>query len=720
MYMIRMFAGVLLAAALSACGGGGGSPGGTTAGGGGTGSGGGTPTPAVALQLVDASGQPTATIANSPVSYARATVRDANGAVVVGTVVTFTSDGSLVRFVPASGTALTDGSGVASVQVLPADSASAGAGLLKADASVAGTPAKSGSVSFQVPQGSAADPATAKVANFVLLLDRSTLVNSGTATAKLTAIAVDANNNVVPGAVVSVSSDSNSVFTPGSKTTDSSGQFTGQIGIGGDKSNRQVLVTAVINGLTKQTSLLVTGTQLKIQASPAAPSPGQSATVTVTAVDGASNPIANVPVTLGGTIPSLQGVKLVTGLNGTASMAFAAPVNAGVYNVNASGYGVSSGDYQVQVFSTAVPAAVLPTGSTALPSLAAAPNVLATNAPNSTTNRSTLRFLFLDQTNTPIKNVRVRFDDVTTGLPAVGASISSGTSALYTDASGTVTTQYIAGQNPSPTNGVQVQACWSLTDFAATYQPADCPASNKVTVTLTVAGQALAVSIGDDNLLSKGAGTYIKRFAVTVADSAGRAVANAPVDISVDLTHYGKGSYGYASADPANPAPYFFKDAAGNRVQPEAVVPPNVPPQSYPQLAGAASPRYSIAPTDQRVWCANEDLNRNGNVDAGENLDGSVDSNSQPTLEPRKSDLIVSYDDPNVTTTNASGILVIKVEYSQRFATWLAYKVRVTASVSGSQGMAERLFVTSFVTGDDSNGSFLSPPYGFNACQTAN
>ena len=97
----------------------------------------------------------------------------------------------------------------------------------------------------------------------------------------------------------------------------------------------------------------------------------------------------------------------------------------------------------------------------------------------------------------------------------------------------------------------------------------------------------------------------------------------------------------------------------------------------------------------------------------------SVDANGQPTLEPRKSDLIVSYNDPPVTTTNASGILVIKVEYSQRFATWLAYKVRVTANVAGSQGMAERLFVTDVLDGDVSNGSFRQPPYGIGACQIA-
>jgi hypothetical protein len=705
MYMIRMFVALLVAAALSACGGGGGSPGtNPTTGGGGNGGSGGTLSPTVTLQLVDTAGQPTTMISNSQPSFARATVLDANGAAVAGTVVTFTGDAALVRFVPSSGTALTDSSGVASIQVLPAGSNSAGAGVLKADASIAGTAAKTGTASFQVPQGSA-DPATAKVANFVLLLDRSTLLNSGTATAKVTAIAVDANNNVVPGAAVSVSSNANTVLTPGSTTTDAQGQFTGQVGIGGDKSNRQVLVTAVINGLTKQTSLQITGTQLKVQAVPAAPSPGQSTTLTVTAADAAANPIANVPVTLGGTVTALQGIRLTTGLDGTASTTFAAPTAAGSYTINASGYGVSSADYQVQVFSTAVPAAVIPAGAS--PSLAASPNVLSTNAPGSTTSRSTLRFLFLDANNKPVQNVRVRFDDITTGLPAVGASISSGTSTLYTDASGSVTAQYIAGQNSSPTNGVTVQACYSATDFPATFDPKTCP--NPIVATLTVAGQALAVSIGDDNLLERGNGTYIKRFAVTVADSAGRAVANAPVDISVDLTHFGKGNYG---------TPYL---AGGQVIDPLAAVPPNVPAQAYPQLGGS-DPRLSVDPlsTQQRVWCANEDLNRNGNVDPGENLDGSVDSNGQPTLDPRKSDLIVSYDDPTVTTTNASGILIIKVEYSQRFATWLAYKVRVTANVSGSQGMAERLFVTSFIKGDDTNGSFLSPPYGFNACQTAN
>jgi hypothetical protein len=145
-----------------------------------------------------------------------------------------------------------------------------------------------------------------------------------------------------------------------------------------------------------------------------------------------------------------------------------------------------------------------------------------------------------------------------------------------------------------------------------------------------------------------------------------------------------------------------------------------IPP--VPQDLTAAYPSDTTVPSvaGARVWCANEDTNRNGSVDPGENINGSVDSNGQPTLEPRKSDLLISYDDPAVTTTNASGILMIKVEYSQRFATWLAYRVRATANVAGSQGMAERNFVTQFIKGDEENGSFLMPPYGSDSCRSPN
>jgi hypothetical protein len=681
---------MLLATVMAACGGGGGSPG-TTPGGVNPG-GGPTAVPTITMQLVSSTGVATTTVGSLSPVFAKALVHDASGAAVAGAVVTFTSADGMARFIPTSGTALTDASGLATVQVLPATTSAAGAGVVNAAVTVGGKAATPAAVAFQVPQG--ADPATAKVANFVLLLDRSTLPNSGTTTAKLSVLAVDSNNNVAPGAAVTVSTDANSIFTPGASVTDAQGLYTGQIGVGGDKSDRQVVASVTVNGITKQTSLRVIGSKLLLQAVPPTPAPGQSVAVTMTLQDAVANPIPGATLTLGGTIPALQNRTVTTDLSGSATVSFVAPATAGSYTISATGSGVSSADYQLQVFTSTVTVAVIPVG--AAPSLSASPNVLTVNAPNTNTSKSTLRFLFLDASNRPIPNVRVRFDDVTSGLPRVGASISSGTTTLYTDASGTVSAQYIAGQNSSPTNGVTVNACYSATDFASTN---DCPA--KISATLTVAGQALAVSIGDDNLMQKGTGTYIKRFAVTVADSAGRAVANAPVDISVDLTHFGKG---------------FAKDTGGGLT--DIPNPPSDPLAASP-LDRTVTPTL-IGPIF-RVWCPNEDVDRNGNFDPGIDFNtGSVDSNGQPTLEPRKSDLIVSYDDPTVTATNSSGILIIKVEYSQRFATWLAYKVRVTANVSGSEGMAERLFVTHFIEGDEKNGSFLVPPYGQASCDSPN
>ncbi len=532
-----------------------------------------------------------------------------------------------------------------------------------------------------------------QVADFAVLLDKSTLSNAGTATAKLTVIAVDANNNVVAGAPVSVSTDAGSIFTPGSSVTNAQGQFTGQIGIGPDKSDREITATVTVNGKSKTTAIKVIGSKITMQATPSAPTPGQTATLTATVLDSGGNPVVGIPVKLGGTVPGLQNQTVTTDFNGVATAAFAAPTAPGVYTISASGSGVTASDYQLQVFSSSVPVANIPAG--AVPSLSASPNVLAVNAPGSTSSKSTLRFLFLDAANNPIQNVRVRFADATTGLAAVGASIANA-GTLYTDASGTVTTQYTAGQNTSPTNGVTVKACYSANDLPGT----GCPAGAAfVTASMTVAGQALAISIGDDNVLEPSSGTYIKRFAVTVADSAGRAVPNASVDISVDLTHYGKGNFN---------APYM---SGTTTVSDLSVVPLDL---------NAAYPSATTVPSvkGERVWCANEDHNRNGSVDPLENLNQSRDANGAETLEPRKSDLLVSYD--GATTTNANGLLIIKVQYSQRFGTWLAYRVRVTANVAGSQGMAERLFITDVLAIDVPNGSFLEAPYGFGSCSMPN
>jgi len=713
MKIFNWLAGAALAASLAACGGGGGSAGTVDTGGGG---GGGTVTlpPTISLDIVDSTGAVTTTVGSTSTVFARATVKDSAGGGLNGVVVSFNTDSALARFVPAAGTGLTGSNGIATVQITPATATSAGAGTLTASATV-GTTALTKSTTYSVPSGTSVDTQTAKVSTYIMLLDKSTLPNAGTATAKLTVVALDANNNIVPDAVVQVTTDANTFFTPNSTKTDSSGIFTGTITNGGDKTDRPVTITATVNNITKSTSLAITGSQLTMTATPSVLTPGAPATVTVRLTDSSNLPIAGVPLLIDGDFTSINGPR-TTDVNGNVILNVTAPATAGSKIVSAAGSGISK-QLSIQVGSSvSIPVAVIPGG--VQPSLAAVPNVVAVNTAGSTANQSQLRFQFVDQANTPVPNVRVRFDITSTGQGSFDSTISTGAATVFTNAAGIATASFIPGQTGSPTDGVQVRACWQATDFTL---PNQC--ANFVQANLTVVAQALAVSIGDDNLLESKSGTYVKKFVVTVADAAGRPVPNASVDLNLDLTHYSKGAFA---------SPYL--DASGSPIiggSGLTVVPTdsNYFNEGYGALVAGgalftAAPQPTLLPDPsgpaQRVWCPNEDRNRNGIADPGENIDGSLDSFGQPTLQPRRSDMLISYVDPTVTTTDAHGILLIQVQYAQRFGTWLAYRVRATTSVAGSQGSAERLFVTDVAEADKINGAFLVPPYGTHACNVAN
>jgi hypothetical protein len=241
--------------------------------------------------------------------------------------------------------------------------------------------------------------------------------------------------------------------------------------------------------------------------------------------------------------------------------------------------------------------------------------------------------------------------------------ISTDTATVYSDVSGVAVADYIAGTRSSPTDGVVIKACFGNTD--ADIASGAC--TNLRTAKMTVASQPLSITLGDNNELAKGANnlTYIKKFDVAVADAAGNAVPNAQISASVDLRRYFKGLYG-----------------------------------------------------GTLVKCANEDTNRNGFLDISTDSNLNEDKDGNGVLSPRKADVILSFLGANTTGTN--GRATIQVEYPQNVATWLEYAVKVTTNVAGSEGTVEKTYVTDFVIGDDTNGSFLTAPYGINGCSTKN
>lgn len=147
MRLTKYLPAIAMVVALVGCGGGGGTAATTTT----TGGTSGTTTVAAStltLALVDGIGASTTSISASGFVSAKATLKDANGASIAGTKVTFSGDTALVKISPAN-SVLTDSSGVATVQISAALLSAAGAGTLNASATVAGT-ALSSNIDFQL------------------------------------------------------------------------------------------------------------------------------------------------------------------------------------------------------------------------------------------------------------------------------------------------------------------------------------------------------------------------------------------------------------------------------------------------------------------------------------------------------------------------------------------------------------------------------------------
>ena len=489
------------------------------------------------------------------------------------------------------------------------------------------------------------------VANIIYKLDKIALSNSGSDEALITVTALDSTNNPVEKANLTVSVDSG-VYTPLTTVSDGSGKALGTVSIGDNKSNRDITATIKMGGKTTMAVIPVTGSQVSVFLVPAAPVPGGSAKISVKLTDVNGAGIAQAPVQLSGSLGFTQ--KLKTDSAGTAvAELLRAPTALGTYTVEAVGSGVFASQ-EVQVLNAegvGIPAAV---GVISSASLAINPNTIEPNETGYDSSRASLRAVFQNSANQAIQNVRARFEILPPQLGS-GESISTGTGTVYSNSTGQATSQYIAGTRSSPTDGVRIRVCFGMTD--AEIANGACPRS--AVATMTVAKQPLSITLGDNNKLERGNGdlTYIKKFDIAVVDAAGNAVANAQLSASVDLRSYEKGPF-----------------------------------------------------AEVRTSCLNEDTNRNGFLDAGEDLD------TDGVITPRKADVVLSY--VGEKTTGKNGRATIQVEYPMNVATWLVYAVKVSTSVAGSEGTVEKIYRTSFIEGDEANGSFLIPPYGVNDCNT--
>lgn len=532
---------------------------------------------------------------------------------------------------------------------------------------------------------------TPRAADLSLTLSALTLSNDGSTTIVATATAVDRNRNTLADIPVTISPNNNASATPSGTVTNDKGVLSAEIGIGADRSNRSVTVTATSSGLSRTATFQVIGASLTATPLPAVVVPGSTGNkVDFLLVDVNSKPMSGQTIVING----VSGVDVngTTDSNGSYSYSYTAPASGGSVDIRGTAGGVSKTvTVLVQSGSGTIPPATIAVQSA---TLAASPSVVPVNT-GSTSNRSQIRALFLGTGNTPVPNVRVRFD-LNGDVNRIGGSLTSGSNVVYTDVNGVATAAYAPAGRSSPTDGLTVRACWSESDFPAkavgapdpAVGSAECPKA--AVATLTVISEALSVSISTNALLEIGPTglDYIKKYLVQVNDSSGNAMAGVQVSPSIDLLRYFKGAWVVEGDKWVQRVPYDPATANG-------------------QGAGNGS-------------CDNEDLNRNGVMQVYSNGDAE-DANGSGALEPRKADVNISF--VGSSTTNSDGQVVLKITYGQSLASWLEFNILVAASgVAGTEGRTNYRGVlpvlADAVSDADSPPAFVRGPYGVLASDT--
>ena len=478
---------------------------------------------------------------------------------------------------------------------------------------------------------------TSTAADLIVTLSSAQLPNTASGSVTATVTVIDASRNTVAGAPVSISADNGGVVAASATESNDAGVLTAAISAGDDRSVRVITVTATSGSIAKSVTVQVSGTKITSVLVPAVVAPGATGEVQYLVVDSVGTAMVNQPVQIVATGLTPAAGSGVTGTNGEFKFSYTAPATPGSFDVTAD----IAGKTDVRTVSVqptnAVPNVTVPIASA---SISANPSVVPVNLPGSESNRSEIRVLFVGTNNQPVPNVRVRFD-LGNDVNSIGGTFTTGATTLYSDANGIVTSAYAPGARSSPTDGVSVRACYGVSDN----DPNLVGCLTSKTVTLTVTSEPLGVTIGTNGLIIVKNLTYVKEFVVSVVDSAGVAKADVNLVASIDLPRFRKG--------------YLDLSTVGGVIGWNKVGP---------------------LPSGDFAICENEDKNRNGVLEATDDVNGDGQ------LWPRKPDVIVKL---LQSKTAADGTAVLQIEYAQDHALWVDALITVSASgVGGSEGRA--------------------------------
>jgi hypothetical protein len=274
------------------------------------------------------------------------------------------------------------------------------------------------------------------------------------------------------------------------------------------------------------------------------------------------------------------------------------------------------------------------------------------------TESTSITAVVRDSAGNLVKNKSVSFglDDVTGGTLSAGSAT--------TDSQGRAQVVYTASSTTSATNGVVI---------TATVQGAGGPISD--TVALSVSRREVFISLGTGNeIFEPNTATYRKEYIVIVTDSNGNAVPNVTVNMSLLTLQYMKG---YRVSGVAN--------------------------------CGAARWCTFIAAT-----CDDEDVNRNGVLDQGEDFNG----NGRLTVGNVASTT-------RQVVTRADGSAIVDILYPQEWAYYANVRLEARTTVQGTEFARAVNFVLEGLANDfddvnDAPPGPVSPAGQANTCSNPN
>jgi hypothetical protein len=599
-----------------------------------------------------------------------------------------------------------------------------------------------------------------QIASIQLLSSNAQLLSGANGSVTLTAFAKDGSNNLMTGVDIAFAVDSEGTLQVTRATTDSTGTAEAILSSPTNITNRTLTVTANSGSITTSTTIDVTGAAIGISGSTTLVV-GGTTTLSLVASDGSDSVVVGETLTItsasGNTLNGAASPATVTtGVDGSASLVVTGAI-AGADTITVTGIGVSS-TYTLSVstastFSLTVenppgtpvteinlgdsatieitwqdgglpvadgstvtfnatrgtfapPAASCTTiagvCSVTISSTNAGPAEIVASTASGPSTSSSIEFLAVldglgaETINLQANKVSLATNGDTSTLTAVvrdensnfvkGATVNfslvdvtGGTiSPLFdvTDSLGRATTTYTSSAASSSTNGVQITATEVSQGLTSTE-------------TLTVANQQLFITLGTSNLLSEQTGTTTilnREFAVFVTDAFGNPASNISIQIGAQPLQPGINNL---------PADDTSADTKAYR-------------KGYWQVVTVGSTEKWVQVV--QAYCNTEDLDLDGILDVGEDLNGSG------RIEPGNAVYV-----PNTVVTDATGYATFNVSYAKNFAYWASVELSASASVGGTESITKHKFTLTGLGSDYSDVTTEPPgfesPFGIqNAC----